>query len=80
MPLFNCEHCGERENTALGSFWLRKTKLCSYCATGEWHGKFERQTPLPATRPSEETIEAEVELAAVRSEREKENHHSGESE
>ena len=40
MSLFQCEECGARENTATGSYWGKEQKLCSECATGEWHGKF----------------------------------------
>jgi hypothetical protein len=46
MPLFNCSDCGVVENTALGAFWWNRRKgipvQCSQCATGEWHGKFDR--------------------------------------
>lgn len=40
MSLYQCQRCGAKENTALGSYWNRAEKLCSECATGEWHGKF----------------------------------------
>jgi hypothetical protein len=40
MSLYQCEKCGGRENTATGSYWGEKVKLCSECKTGEWHGSF----------------------------------------
>jgi hypothetical protein len=44
MPLFACSKCGCVENTALGKFWAqRDAPLCSQCATGAWHGRFERK-------------------------------------
>ena len=42
MSLYQCEQCGAMENTALGSYWLQKKKLCSECADGVWHGRFEK--------------------------------------
>lgn len=43
MSLYQCERCGAKENTALGSFWNQEEKLCSECATGTWHGKFPKR-------------------------------------
>ena len=46
MPLFECENCGNIDNTALTTFWksLRDgtPRLCSACDpdTKAWHGKF----------------------------------------
>lgn len=40
MSLYQCEKCGAKENTALGSYWGKDEKLCSECATGTWHGQF----------------------------------------
>ena len=42
MSLFQCEDCGCRENTAVGSYWGKDKKLCSKCASGKWHGIFPR--------------------------------------
>lgn len=54
MSLYQCEECGCRENTALGSYWMQEEKLCSACAPSEfsdgsknkrgggWHGRFPR--------------------------------------
>ena len=42
VSLFQCEECGTKENTALGMYWGQKRKLCSECAFGEWHGKFQK--------------------------------------
>lgn len=42
MSLYQCEACGCRENTALGSYWGKDVKQCSLCAFGEWHGRFPR--------------------------------------
>lgn len=42
MPLFQCQGCGARENTALGDYWCAETKLCSECSTGKWHGEFDK--------------------------------------
>ena len=50
MSLFVCEQCGTIENTALGQFWTWpkeeavNERLCSACATGKWHGRFQRRT------------------------------------
>jgi hypothetical protein len=42
MPLFICDQCHAIENTALGSFWHRRSQnlpvLCSECGRGKWHG------------------------------------------
>lgn len=46
MPIFACEKCRCAENTALGEYWGRDKKLCSECATGKWHGQFEKQTAI----------------------------------
>lgn len=46
MSIYQCEKCGARENTALGSYWGQPIKLCSECATGKWHGQF-RKLLLP---------------------------------
>lgn len=47
MPLFRCSKCDSVENTALGEYWWRKHEgspvLCSECASGDWHGQFEKQ-------------------------------------
>jgi len=44
MPLYKCDECGCVENTATGSYWGEKDKLCSECSTGEWHGIFEKRS------------------------------------
>lgn len=49
MGLFKCDRCGGLENTALGAYWGHAEKLCSECASGTWHGKFE-QRPWDPTR------------------------------
>ena len=46
MPIFECEQCHAAENTALGEFWGREKKLCSECATGKWHGEFEKKSAI----------------------------------
>lgn len=43
MSLFKCERCATLENTALGAFWGEKHKLCSECARGRWHRRFEKR-------------------------------------
>ena len=43
MSLFECERCHCVENTATGSYWGQEKKLCSECATGEWHGVFPKR-------------------------------------
>jgi hypothetical protein len=43
MPMFRCDRCGVRENTALTEgYWLTPPgqKLCSECYDGQWHGRF----------------------------------------
>ncbi len=46
MSLFQCEHCGARENTACSGYHYKRYKrepaICSECETGEWHGKFNK--------------------------------------
>jgi len=46
MPLFECEKCNCVENTAFGKYWARDVKECSECATGNWHGKFEKKLAI----------------------------------
>lgn len=46
MPLFKCQKCGAVENTACGQYWGEDEKLCSECATGNWHGKFEKRNAV----------------------------------
>lgn len=55
MPLFRCDQCGVIENTALGEYWgiPPGKRRCSECATGTWHGRWEKRTAL---RPGEEVI------------------------
>lgn len=54
MPLFKCSvpECGALENTALGDFWMPRREgkpvRCSECATGTWHGRFDKRTPEEA--------------------------------
>jgi len=43
MPLFICQRCKTIENSALGQYWTSKEKLCSECAFGKWHGRFEKE-------------------------------------
>ena len=43
MSLFTCQKCQTIENTALGQYWTAKEKLCSECAFGKWHGRFEKE-------------------------------------
>ena len=43
MPLFVCQKCKCIENSALGSYWGQKKKLCSECKTGKWHGRFKKE-------------------------------------
>lgn len=44
MPLYQCEQCGAREDSAYGNYFEalleRKPPLCSECITGVWHGRF----------------------------------------
>lgn len=49
MPLFKCRQCGVIENTALTpkSWSQMNFPLCSECATGEWHGRFEKGYVMP---------------------------------
>ena len=46
MPLFCCQKCGCIENTALGQYWTSEEKLCSECATGEWHDAFPKKSAI----------------------------------
>lgn len=46
MPIFACAQCRIAENTALGEYWGREKKLCSECATGKWHGQFEKKSAV----------------------------------
>lgn len=46
MPLFECEKCHCVENTATGAYWGRDEKLCSECATGDWHKQFKKKSAL----------------------------------
>ena len=43
MPLFVCDICKAKENTALGDYWNEVIRKCSECATGKWHGKFPKE-------------------------------------
>lgn len=43
MPLFKCQKCGAVENTATGQYWGYDEKQCSECATGKWHGQFDKK-------------------------------------
>lgn len=43
MPLFICKKCNVIENTALGSYWGVKIKLCSECSRGKWHNQFKKE-------------------------------------
>jgi hypothetical protein len=44
MPLFECSHCGNLDNTALGHYWgAIDAPMCTRCFTGKWHGKFDEQ-------------------------------------
>lgn len=46
MPLFRCDKCGVVDNTALGTYWARKSRgeppLCNECEPdiGKWHDEF----------------------------------------
>ena len=48
MSLYVCDNCHAVENTALGNYWpatsgvTYQPRLCSECAYGEWHGRFEK--------------------------------------
>lgn len=43
MPIFICDICHAKENTALGDYWNEKVKKCSECAEGKWHGRFPKE-------------------------------------
>ena len=47
VPLFQCSKCGCVENTAVGNYWVPKSKgqpvTCSECHTGKWHGSFPKK-------------------------------------
>ena len=43
MSLFRCKTCNAIENTALTSGYWGGDKRCSFCITGKWHGRFEKE-------------------------------------
>jgi len=47
VSLYQCEKCGAKENTALGSYWGKDKKICSECYSGKWHNKFPKEILLP---------------------------------